>query len=700
MVKRIMNFNKNCIEKLMNFTDEQLLGVEHEDGHAIFNACPGSGKTTVISSQICRLLEKGYSGKEMLVLMFGKDAQVHFTKKLASASGDSNAVMPEVLTFHALCYRLCDFFAQKGMLQAYEIEASDFKQKMMASTSLKRFYEANEWKELQTKGDKIVDLFMSFIDFIKCGSLSPRDICDSMGITGKNAKAFIAGYDEFETRRKSAKIRFFADLIYDVVNLLNANEHARAMITNRKRFIFVDEFQDINEIQYTLLKHLAGHKANVIVIGDVDQSIYMWRGSDPEFMNSYFMRDFPTAKQYGLTQTFRYGHELTIASNNVIDNNYSISKQRLISVAAKNAHETSFNIVKTEDRGCSALKIIEDAVSKGYRYDDIAVLCRLYSDNSPLELELTKAGIPCNIGKMSVFESNEFNGLMSVLRLGSGEFKSFSKQEQIKLLESLLKFPFVGLTAQQVSAMANNLVKAGFPFSKNITQSMMSFLKPFMANKMKDTIKRFDFIVANGRKVNAGDLLLAYIDESDLKSSIKNMALTELDYVETVEKIENICDFIAGFTAKPKESYDAVMSIANKRKETKEKLGEIVFNSIHKAKGLEWPVVIVANAEQGQFPYEAKGDHKIPSNIQEERRLFFVAITRAIKECYVLTPGTKNSKARHLSDGVSSIFIDESRESLSKDSAKALCMGDKGIEMLIKQNGPMKDYAVKVKALK
>lgn len=682
----------------MNFTSDQLKVVEHEDGHALINACPGSGKTTVIAALIHRLVDKGFAGNEMLVLMFGKDAQVHFTKKLASAaSGSSFSSMPEVLTFHALCYRLCGYFAKKGFLPDFALETNDFKLKMMASTSLKRFYDFEKWKELQTKGDKIVDLFVSFIDFIKSGFLHPRDVCDSLGIGKEHREAFLAGYDEFEHRRTSAKVRFFADMIYDVVSLLNNNEAARSMIANRKKYVFVDEFQDINSIQYVLLNHLAGETANVIVIGDVDQSIYGWRGSDPEFMNSYFLRDYPTAKKYELTKTFRYGHELTIASNYLIDNNYSLTEPRSICVANKDAHETTFNVVKTESRGISALDIIQSAVKNGYRYDEIAILCRLYSDNSPIELELTKAGIPCDTGKMSVFESSEFAGVMSILKMGSGDFKGFDDGEKVSIIEALMSFPYVGMTSQQNTIVAKKVVQKGFPLSKSVSEKDFLFLKPYQSKKLIERLADFDFVISNGKKVSAIDLIHAYIGKSGLKKSIKSMALTELDGTEACEKIDGICEFVEGIGGRPKNALDQILEFASKRKVLKDKYGEVIFSSIHKAKGLEWPVVIIANAEENQFPYVAKGDNKVPSSIKEERRLFFVAMTRAINECHVLTPCTGNSKAKSSGEKTSaSIFVSESRESSSKESAKTLSVGDRGIKMLISQGGIMKDYAKKL----
>ncbi len=338
----------------MHFTLEQKKGVEHEHGHAIINACPGSGKTTVIAALIINLLSKGYVGSDMLVLMFGSDAQKHFVSKLKkAASGMNGAKHPEVLTFHALCLRLCKYFSERGLMPNYALETSDFTLKMMASYVLKSHYTPQQWKLMQNKNDKVVDLFITFIDLIKSGSKSPKQVASDIRLAKDNIEPFIAAFLVFEKEREKKGIRFFSDLIYDVVNLLNENQRARDLVSNKKKYIFVDEFQDINEIQYSLLKHLAGDKANAIVIGDVDQSIYQWRGSDPEFMNSYFTEDFPGAKEYQLTQTFRYGHELTIASNMLIGNNYFGGKKRAISVAGNNAVTTTIDI---EERQTGALK--------------------------------------------------------------------------------------------------------------------------------------------------------------------------------------------------------------------------------------------------------------------------------------------------------------------------------------------------------
>ncbi len=314
------------------------------------------------------------------------------------------------------------------------------------------------------------------------------------------------------------------------------------------------------------------------------------------------------------------------------------------------------------------------SIESGLRYDDVAILCRLYSDIIPIQLEFTKLGIPSSFGKFDIFSSNEFTGMMSLLKTGSGKFKGFSKFEQEESISSMLKFPYIGLTNEQINFASKKLVALGYPFSDKVDAKNFPHLKPYLLSKLYERVLIADYMIVNGKKVSGSSLIKAYIERTDLVDNLRSMALTEVDAEEACRKVDAVLDFFTKFELPPYETYMKVNELKLSRISTKENLGEVQVMSIHKAKGLEWPVVVVANAEENQFPYIAKGDNKIPCNIQEERRLFFVAATRAINSCYILSQSEKMGGDTKIKG---SIFLDESQISLAKKVAEMLSSGDK-----------------------
>lgn len=622
----------------MFYTVEQNLVARHDGSNALVSACPGSGKTTTLVSLIKNLLDNDYDPKKILVMMFNTDAQKAFVHKLNNVIAGTSLIAPKIRTYHSIGFALCESLEKKGELPRMVLDPKEKSQELLAMSALKSVISPAQYKQLQNQNEKVVEVFVSFIDIVKSGLLSPFETFDNIGFNQILRKPFCDAFEQFENLRKQQGKRFFSDLLYDPVMLLLKRKDLREWLSNKKTHVIVDEFQDTNTIQYELLKIVAGTRANVIAVGDVKQSIYGWRGSDPQLMLSQFKKDFVGVKEFHLSYTFRYGHELSLVANSIISNNKESKNEPCISHPS--TPKTTVDICSTDSPGKEALKIIKQEIKKGTSLNDMAVLCRLYSSATPIELELLSAGIPCGTsGGFSVLDTKELKAMRYILELASGKFEDLSQYKRSSRFESLFKFPHLGVKGEIVTKLADIVAKDKMSFGFSLRKAKIYGIKQYQANKLKDRGWIITHIESSGKKqMKASKLLRYYVEETDLFKSIKSMALSAMEATETIDRINFLIDYIEENDGTPSE----VLAMLDKVKESSDKIkdttSKVLISSIHKAKGLEWPVVIIPGLDDMRFPYKVTGEFKIDSPESEERRLFYVGITRAISNLYILAP--------------------------------------------------------------
>jgi DNA helicase-2/ATP-dependent DNA helicase PcrA len=624
----------------MAFTYEQNLIIDHEVGHALVGACPGSGKTTTMVALALKLLEKGVSPKDILILTFGSESQKDFAKRLVeqgSLLGLSSASLPDALTFHSLGNRILSAFVAKGFAPAAALETSNKKTEMMAMNVLKETIGQREFKEVSGKSQTIIEDFMKFVDFIKSGFLSPSEVFNLLGLNPE-FKFFIKAFDNFEDMRKKKKIRFFSDLLYDPVNLMLRREDLRKWIGGKKKYIIVDEYQDTNTIQHELVKIIAGDAAYVSAVGDIDQSIFEWRGGSPNLMLHQFKKDFPNPKRFTLSRTFRYGHLLSLLANSVVTRNDD--REDTMCVSGRADRETAVDIVGYRDGGQAALEVIQAEIAKGRELKDIAVLVRLYSAAAPVELELLRAGINYKLqGGYSCLYSREMKNLEFILQLAMGQHIFLDKEELKTAYAELLKFPHVGVKNDTVDQFASRLASIDEKENPGTALSRLRGLeeKPYVRKKIVERAEVIEQIIQMGkRNLSAKQILDCYIRNTELYKSIQQMAMSSMEYSERRERCEVFVRYVEGLGKDVLSVLDAFQELREKQFSMSKDDDGIIITSIHKAKGLEWPVVLMPGLESSRFPYEAKNDTL--TTLESERRLFFVGMTRAIMQLYLLAP--------------------------------------------------------------
>jgi DNA helicase-2/ATP-dependent DNA helicase PcrA len=624
----------------MAATVEQVTIANHEEGHALIGACPGSGKTTTMISLVLNLLLKGVEPEDILALTFGKSSQTDFEKRLKERAPEDVSGLPAVRTFHSLGKILCEALELKGLLPKATLETNQKRLEMTALNLLKSVLGPAKFKEIQGDANKMVEEFLAFVDFIKSGFLTPKEVFELFGF-GKEFAFFIPAYDKFEENRKRSNIRYFADLIYDPVIRIMNDERLRNWIGNKKSYILVDEFQDTNAIQFELIKIIAGSKANVIGVGDVDQSIYNWRGSDTELMLTQFAETFKEPTFYTLSRTFRYGHKLAMFANNLIVNNKERADTLCISGRDDVITDIDFHGYR-KDCGKEVVEIINQEIAKGRTLSEIAILVRLYSSAAPVELELLRNGINYRLeGGHSCLYSREMRNMEFLLQIATGAAMDLEYETLEKSMMDLLKFPHIGMTTdviERVSKAVARLVLSGESVSDALLKQKNIPDKGYIQSKLAEHAYLLSEIEQKGRRgAGPGQILDYYVKESKLYKGLEKMALSTMEITERTERCEVFLRYVKGLGSSAQDALDAFVELRDKQFKMEKNAESVVITSIHKSKGLEWKVVIMPGLEGSRFPYAGSNDSAL-TTIESERRLFYVGMTRAINQLHLLAP--------------------------------------------------------------
>ena len=293
-------------KKALHYTAEQQAIIEHSSGHALVNAVPGSGKTESLVARIAYLLEQKVDPRSIKVIMYNKSAATDFQRRLSGVVPPT-MTLPDIRTFHSQGYEIIERLSGVLNLQSWELETNPRVSRALCRQVLKKHQQADDLAAVDTL-QSIITAVKSRYD--KQPTYQGRQDCDEM-----------QWFHTFETLRKERQIRFFADLLYDSMALLDKHPELAVLFQTTYQHIIVDEYQDSNQCQQQLLKRLAGTKASMMVVGDVNQTIYEFIGSDPTIMLEQFDQDFTDARHYSLSRTFRFGSTLAKMANHLIANN-------------------------------------------------------------------------------------------------------------------------------------------------------------------------------------------------------------------------------------------------------------------------------------------------------------------------------------------------------------------------------------------
>lgn len=599
---------------LDSLNDAQKVAVEHNGTHHMIVAGAGSGKTKVLTHKIAYLIKDGYEPENILALTFTNKAAGEMKERIKKLIG-AKAEKLWMGTFHSLFARIlraeADKLNYKSNFSIYDREDS---------VSLVN----NILQEFNISLDNFSSSSIQHrISNLKNQMITPDEFLKHMAESLPDQK-IAEVYKEYNKRLFENNSMDFDDLLLKPIELFNIN--ARVLQKYRKQFkyILVDEYQDTNKAQYEVLRLLTTAKTKVCVVGDDAQSIYGWRGAEIKNMHN-FEKDFPKAKTLKLEQNYRSTKNILAAADSVIRKNPGQIEKTLWT---DNDDGELLSMIKCADEKDEAFQIAKmikkEVTSKKLSFNDVAILYRINSQSRALEEALRKEKIPYKIvGGVEFYRRKEVKDIIAYLRL-------LANQADEESLLRIMNFPQRGIGNTSISKMID--------FSRKLEVSLFDTMaRVFEVIEVKERIQKnvkgfkllLNKYIELKDQLSLSELTSALVDELGILRMYK-----EENTQDSKARFENVQELLHGINEfskeNPKATIDdflAEVSLVAGIDQYDEQNNAITMMTIHSAKGLEFPVVFISGLEEDIFPLNPKFDSD--SQIEEERRLFYVAITRA-----------------------------------------------------------------------
>lgn len=577
-------------------------------------------------------MKQGCAPNELMILMFNRSARDGFARALNRRIAGSGLSVPDVRTYHALGLRLVESFTRRGALPARKLITDEHIREKLAKQVLNTVYKEENGDHAWTSKEDLEE-FLRFIDLLKSGTSSAGKCFEREALQGKYSY-FVEAMERFEQARDQQRIRFFEDLLHEPLMAMLDNATLAQWVGGRVEHIIVDEYQDINEVQQQLLKILAGNRAKVMVVGDVDQCIYEWRGARPEYITHRFQHDFQSPARYTLSCTFRYGHRLSLAANHLISNNRE--RDRKLCISSPENFDTKLTRYEEKDVH-PILQILDEWRKAGRPLSEAAVLVRLFGMSVPLELALLEADIPYRLeGHEQVFACREIKALTGYLKLSAGTLQDDDPHSRKEHLIAMLSQPHLGIRQEELEKLATVISTNIEAAPERILLQINSDMPPFIKRKIGQTAEDWEWLMRRLKNRRADIVLNEIITRFDLYEFYIKFS----SRLATAENRIETCRSFVEFAARQKlntPEFLAKLQALRRPVET-EIANALLITSIHRSKGLEWPLVVIPGLKDGSFPFIADAGEGAKENLEDERRLFYVAITRGIERVALIHP--------------------------------------------------------------
>jgi superfamily I DNA/RNA helicase len=625
--------------------------VMQTDGPLLILAGAGSGKTRVITMRTAYLIHTGVRAGSVLAVTFTNKAAREMQQRVKVMVRGENG-SPVIATFHSLCLRILRREIEHlGYRKDFTIyDTSEQVSLLRNILSDIKFYDKS------FKAESILEkISRTKNDFAPPEASSAEDPIEE-------ASAMI--YPRYIESLRSLNALDFDDLLLLTLKLFR--EHPEVLERYRERFgyIMVDEYQDTNRVQYDFIKLLAGQRRNLCVVGDDDQSIYCWRGANLGNILD-FEKDFPGTVTVRLEQNYRsFGHILG-AANGVITNNRRRMEKSLWTERGEGPKVNIFKAIDTEDEADWVVdRISMIQFEKNNPCEDFAVIYRANIFSRPFEEALRRKRIPYSIvGGTSYFEHKEIKDLAAYLKIIA------NPSDDLSLLRAA-NAPKRGLGPSALGAIAdfsrNNSIRLLDAFGKASAIPGLGRKAASSAEALSGLIGRYRNMFKKGREM--GKALRLLIEEVNYRDYITELYKTPETAFRKIENLDGFVDSIAhyesGESSPSLHGFLETMALTDLMEEKEEKGGRgVTLISFHSSKGLEFPVVFIVGVEDEILPHK-KSTHA-SEGIEEERRLFYVGITRAMNELYI-TYTDHRSKYGKESPSVPSRFLGEIPEDAVK----------------------------------
>lgn len=592
------------------------------EGPLLVLAGAGSGKTRVITVRAAYLIHKGVPSDSLIAVTFTNRAAREMRGRITSILKKSKKKAPIVSTFHSLCLQILrKEMKHVGLRKNFTIydtsEQASLLKNLLIDISL---------YDKQFKPEVILDR----IGKLKNSFTAPED----MDSTGHDPLSIITArvYPEYQKTLRAMNAVDFDDLLLLVIKLFREVPAVLEEYRERFRYIMVDEYQDTNRVQYTLLKQLAGKRKNLCVVGDDDQSVYSWRGASLGNILD-FEGDFKGTKVIRLEQNYRsMGNILTVA-NSVITNN---SQRMVKSLWTSEGTGPVIKIIKAPDGEGEARivvgKIQELMETRKLDYKDFAIIYRANVFSRLFEEELRRKKMPYTVvGGTSYFDRKEVKDLASYMKIILNKYDDVSLLRIANVPRRGIGITSIGKMHDHAGAQKISLMDA-FINANGVEE--VNAKTAANAAALADMLKRYRTDFSKGKDM--AKLLAKFIDEIGLHDHIRGFYKTD-DVVE--KRIDNVTAFIESLKyyeenekSPSLQGFIETLALDDKPEKEKEQSG-VTLVSLHSSKGLEFPVVFIVGVEQDMLPHSKSIDE--PGGLEEERRLMYVGITRAMKELFL-----------------------------------------------------------------
>mgnify|MGYP003672118755 CR=1 FL=1 len=631
----------------ITLTDEQDAIINAPLGHYVVSAVAGSGKTTTLAHRIRFLLEQGIASKRILILMFNRSAREDFQRKLsfilhASTTHTTRHPIPQVRTFHAMAYRLYQRFIQEGYLPAFNEQIlSEKEQDFQIWKLLNQLLSGEQLQDLKRHKKDHIEICRNFIEKVKSGLQTPQIVYEELDFEPK-FNYLLELFERFESWRKQESRISYSDMLYDTVLAIKKFPQLKALVENKMDILLVDEYQDTNDIQHALLKYIAGDRAKITVVGDPDQTIYEFRGAKPEYIIRGFSEEFSDASMLSLSYSFRYGHSVSLLANHLISRNSG-----RLPVLCKSHHANPHTNIQIHYSLEDASEISKHLLNlKTETLKETTILLRVWSQSVSIELALLEAEIPYHIdGHLGVFHSSEIQAIRALLELSASLFNTFSAKVRQEKFEKICQFPHIGLPDYLLKQLCQSLSFHSHSYGEHLLQNIPSEIKQFQQRKLERLARVFAKI--ENKDASSADILRYYSDETELYEGIRSLSF---NHEQAEEKVRSIASIIAFVSKQGKQPLDALIFLDALAQKAEYKHPESVkLTSIHRAKGLEWQHVLVPGLNRKTFPHSLNPDKITYTEIESERRLLYVAMTRAKQSLHLFAPQEQSAQANKAS---------------------------------------------------
>lgn len=636
----------------MALNEMQQLAVDTTEGPLLILAGAGSGKTTVLVNRVEHIISSHLATPwQVLAITFTNKAAGELRERLVSAIGEeANDIW--AYTFHSCCSRILRRFGEKiGYTNHFTIYDTDDSRRVMKQCQ----------KQLGIE-DKLINhkSILAEISRAKDSLISPEEYKQTAQNDFRKSK-IAECYELYQAQLKKSDAMDFDDIIFNTVKLLEENEDVRNIYQTQFKYVMVDEYQDTNHAQYVLTSLLADKYKNICVVGDDDQSIYRFRGATIENILS-FENHYKGAKVIRLEENYRSTQNILDGANAVISHNKNRKGKTLFTRSGSGDKIIYKTVMSESEESQYIIDEIVKNVNNGMKYSDHAILYRMNAQSRNLEVMLTKSGISHRIiGGHRFFDRKEIKDIVSYLAVINNPSDNVRLQRIINvpkraigdtMFANVLEIGAgLGMSAFEVCERADEFQKTSRSASK-----LMNFTK---------MIRDFQECIENGMGLN--DLLQEVLDVTKYLDYLQEEPETYEDRVNNIKELSSM------FIKYEEESEDANLSefledvaLISDIDSYNEDEDAVVLMTLHSAKGLEFPVVFIPGMEEGIFP----GNQSMFSeeDLEEERRLAYVGITRAKKKLYLISSQqrmlygqtSRNMPSRFLREIPSSVIDDQS----------------------------------------